>query len=202
MALEIRLLVADAAPLITLAAARSLSYLLYPGIPVVIPDAVFHEATASSGKLGAEEIIDWYRMNVDHVRIEPTVAFQDATILASRAGRRLPRDLGERAALEIVRETSLLDGPADRALLLSDDRDVERLVVIDKDRLILLTTGDFLRQLEAAQRIQSADHVLALAREAGRAPSEHGLWEQHDPQVKDAVRSLLEQAGRDRPVER
>ncbi|MBX9908282.1 MAG: hypothetical protein K2Z25_06170 [Beijerinckiaceae bacterium] len=202
MALEIRLLVADAAPLITLAAARSLSYLLYPGIPVVIPDAVFHEATASSGKLGAEEIIDWYRMNVDHVRIEPTVAFQDATILASRAGRRLPRDLGERAALEIVRETSLLDGPADRALLLSDDRDVERLVVIDKERLILLTTGDFLRQLEAAQRIQSADHVLALVREAGRTPSERGLWDQHDPQIKDAVRSLLEQAGRDRPVER
>lgn len=199
---EIRLLVADAAPLITLAAARSLSYLLYAGIPVVIPDAVFHEATASSGKLGAEEIIDWYRANAGNVRIEPTNAFQDAMILASRAGRRLPRDLGERAALEIVRDTRLIDAPGDRALLLSDDRDVERLVAIDKDRLILLTTGDFLRQLEAARRIQSADHVLSLVRAAGRTPSERGLWDRHDPQVKDAVRSLLEQAGNNRPVER
>ncbi len=202
MALEIRLLVADAAPLITLAAARSLAYLLYAEIPVVIPDAVFHEATASSGKLGAEEIIDWYRANTDRVRIEPTIVFQDAMILATRAGRRLPRDLGERAALEIVREAKLIDAPGDRALLLSDDRDVERLVVIDRERLILLTTGDFLRQLEAAQRIQSADHVFALVREAGRTASERGLWDQHDPQVKDAVRSLLEQAGQNRPVER
>lgn len=202
MPLEIRLLVADAAPLITLAAAHSLSYLLYADIPVVIPDAVFHEATASSGKLGAEEIIDWYRAHADRVRIEPTTAFQDATILASRAGRRLPRDLGERAALEIVRETRLIDAPDDRALLLSDDKDVERLVVIDKNRLILLTTGDFLRQLEAAHRIQSADQVLALVRAAGRTPSERGLWDQHDPQVKDAVRSLLEQARQDGPVKR
>lgn len=61
MALEIRLVVVDAAPLITLAAAKSLDYLLYPELPVVVPDAVFHEATAAANKLGAQAIIDWYR---------------------------------------------------------------------------------------------------------------------------------------------
>ena len=51
MAAEIRIVVVDAAPLITLAAAGSLDYLLYPNLPVLIPDAVFHEATSGAGKL-------------------------------------------------------------------------------------------------------------------------------------------------------
>jgi hypothetical protein len=48
MSVDVRIIVTDAPPLITLAAAKSLDYLLYqlyPGLPVVIPDAVFHEAT-------------------------------------------------------------------------------------------------------------------------------------------------------------
>lgn len=65
----------DAAPLITLAAARSLDYLLYTRLPVIIPDAVFHEATAYAGKLGAEAILDLYREHPAEVRIEPTRAF-------------------------------------------------------------------------------------------------------------------------------
>jgi hypothetical protein len=47
------LFVLDTGPLITLAAADSLDYLLYPNVPVVIPDAVFYEATRDSAKLGA-----------------------------------------------------------------------------------------------------------------------------------------------------
>lgn len=61
MAVEVTLIVTDSPPLITLAAAQSLDYLLYPALPVIIPDAVFHEATTSTGKLGAQEILDWYR---------------------------------------------------------------------------------------------------------------------------------------------
>ncbi len=59
--MAVTLIVTDAPPLITLAVARSLDYLLYPALPVPIPDAVFHEATAAAGKLGAEKILDWYR---------------------------------------------------------------------------------------------------------------------------------------------
>jgi hypothetical protein len=61
MAIEITIIVTDSPPLITLAAAQSLDYLLYPELPVIIPDAVFYEATGSAGKLGAQEILDWYR---------------------------------------------------------------------------------------------------------------------------------------------
>lgn len=61
MSVEVTLIVTDAPPLITLAAAQSLDYLLYPGLPVIIPDAVLYEATHASGKLGAQEILDWYR---------------------------------------------------------------------------------------------------------------------------------------------
>lgn len=58
MAIDIRIIVTDAAPLITLAVGQHLDYLLYPNLPILIPDAVFHKATASAGKLGAQEIID------------------------------------------------------------------------------------------------------------------------------------------------
>lgn len=201
MALDIRLVVTDAAPLVTLAAAQSLDYLLYSDLPVIIPDAVFHEATAAAGKLGAQEIIDWYRANAAKVRIEPTEIFQKEMSLLPRTGQRLSRDLGGRAALEVIRYSHLLEDADDRALLLSDDRDVERLMVIDPERLILMTTWDYLRQLEEAHRIQSADAVMERVREAGRAPPRRGLWDQHDPEIRDAVMNILGQPGKIRSEE-
>lgn len=192
MAVDITIIVTDAPPLITLAAARSLDYLLYPALPVIIPDAVYYEATGSAGKLGAQQIIDWYHAHEDAVRIEPTEAFQDAVALTNVRGGRLPRDLGERAAIEIIRGLPL--GEQERALLLSDDRDVERMIVIDPDRLILLTTWDYLRQLEEAQRIQSADAVIEAVRKAGRNPPTRDIWSPHDPDIRDAVRVAIERA--------
>lgn len=53
--------VLDTGPLITLAAADSLDFLLYPNAPVIIPDAVFYEATRDSAKLGAQSIMDWVK---------------------------------------------------------------------------------------------------------------------------------------------
>lgn len=194
MPVEIRLIVVDAAPLITLAAAGSLDYLFYPELPVVIPDAVFHEATAGAGKLGAQAIIDWYRANRDKVTVEPTETFEAERLLSEQPGYRPSRDLGERAALELVRHGHLLDRPDERALLLSDDRDVQRLLVVDPERIILLTTWDFLRQLEEAQRIQSADAVIERVRDAGRNPMQRGLWTGHDPEIRDAVRAILDKS--------
>jgi hypothetical protein len=104
-------------------------------------------------------------------------------------GGRLPRDLGERAALELVRAYPLEAG--ERALLLSDDRDAERLSVVDPGRLVSLTTWDYLCQLEEAQRIQSADAVIAAVREAGRNPATRDLWSRHDPEIRDAVKTIL-----------
>ena len=69
MAIDVRLIVTDAPPLITLTVAKSLDYLLYPELPVIVPDAVFHEATAAAGKLGAQEIFDWYRAHMAEMRV-------------------------------------------------------------------------------------------------------------------------------------
>ena len=120
--------------------------------------------TKAAGKLGAQEILDWYRGHEGQVCVEPTAIFRDELTLLE-LGRRPSRDFGERAALEVIRTLPL--GENERALLLSDDRDAARLVIVDPEKLILLTTWDYLRQLEEAQRIQSADAVIDAARAAG-----------------------------------
>lgn len=101
----------------------------------------------------------------------------------------------ERAAVEVIRNFPLQDN--ERAILLTDDRDIERVVVIDRRKIIPLTTWDYLCQLEEAQRIQSADAVVEAARQAGRHPAKHDLWSQHDPEIRDAVRAIIERAHRD-----
>jgi hypothetical protein len=83
-------------------------------------------------------------------------------------------------------------------LLLSDDRDIGRVIVIDPERLILLTTWDYLRQLEQAQRIQSAEAVMEAVRAAGRNPPARDLFSRHDPEIRNAVRKVIETAQRER----
>ena len=196
MAIEVAIFVTDVPPLITLAAAQSLDYLLYPALPVIIPDAVFHEATSAAGKLGAQEILDWYRAHTDQVRVEPTEIFRDEMVLRETTpGRKPARDVGERAAIEIIRNYPLAADA--RALLLSDDSDAERFLVFEPEKTILLTTWDYLRQLEQAQRIQSADAVIETVRRAGRNPPKRDLWSDHDPEVKEAVRAVIDRAHRD-----
>lgn len=196
MPINVRLVVVDAAPLITLAAAQSLDYLLYPALLVTIPDAVFHEATSLANKLGAQEIIDWYRTNADAVRVEPTEIFQTEMRLRELPEHRPSRDVGERAALEVIRYARLLKNESDRAVLLSDDRDVGRLMTTDPERIILLTTWDYLTQLEEAQRIQSAEAVFDRVRQAGRNPPARSLWDQHDSTTRDVVARILQSSGR------
>ena len=53
MAVEVAIIVTDAPPLITLAAAQSLDYLLYPLLPVIIPDA--HRAAFRSAGLSMRQ---------------------------------------------------------------------------------------------------------------------------------------------------
>lgn len=186
----IQLFVVDTAPLITLAAAASLDYLLYTKLPLIIPDAVFYEATAVAGKLGAIEIVDWYRAHADVVRIEPTAVFNDEFILRQTTGRRLARDVGERSAIEIIRSPQLLPRGS-LALLLSGDRDVERLLVVDPRTTILLTTWDYLQLLEKERRIQSADAVFAAVELTGRKPARHTMFEEQPEEVREAVRAIL-----------
>ena len=105
------------------------------------------------------------------VEIAPTRTYQvfDAA-RASIPGLREP-DLGERAAVEVIEEPARLTGD-ERGLLLCEETAVLRRVVVrDRERIVELNTLDFLRILEAEQRIQSAEQVFELAEKAGRFPS-------------------------------
>lgn len=196
---RIKLFVIDTSPLITLAAAQSLDYLLYPALPVILPDAVFYEATVSADKLGAQEIVAWQRDNASDVTVAPTRVFAAYSERFGDGRRYREPDLGERAALELLRETKLL-GPHERGLFLLEDSQLmtQHFLTADKERVIPITTHDLLALLEDQHRIQSADAVLARAREAGRTIKRYTLYQDHPPQVRDAVRDVIERAHRDR----
>jgi len=195
-----RLIVMDTGPLITLAAADSLDYLLYPGVPVYLPDAVLYEATRDGAALGAAAILDWAQRNGEQVRTISTETFFN--FIESRAANpaRREKDLGERAAIEAIHDGMHL-GPQERAVLLTeDDRVLRRVLVLEAEltaRMIPLTTRDYLDGLEAARRINSAEEVYRRAEDAGRLASRRvALADQHE-QARAAVERLL----RDSPPE-
>jgi hypothetical protein len=159
------LIVTDTSPLITLALADALDVLLRAGIPLSIPDAVYIEATRVRAAAGAGRIVEWINARLDLVRIVPTEIGIDQQRRLEE-GRTI-RALGEQAALEVL-DRFLETDPAAEALLLFEDTDIARRRAVVDERVSLLSTGDFLRELEAAQLIQSADYILDQAAEHGR----------------------------------
>jgi len=159
------LIVTDTSPLFTLVLADALDALLRPGLPVRIPDAVYVEATRVHGAPGADRIVAWINDHLDAVRIVPT----DIGIDQQRRleeGRSI-RGLGEQAAIEALERFFRSDRTAE-ALLLFEDTDVRKRRAIVGERASLISTGEFLRELEAAGLIQSTDHLLDRAAAAGR----------------------------------
>jgi hypothetical protein len=159
------LIVTDTSPLITLALADALDVLIRPGIPVSIPDAVYVEATRVRSAAGAGRIVEWINEHLDQVRIVPTEVGIDQQRRIEE-GRAI-RDLGERAALEVL-DRFLSTDPEAGAILLFEDSDIGRRRAVVDERVGLISTGDFLRELENAHLIQSADHILEQAAERGR----------------------------------
>jgi hypothetical protein len=158
------LIVTDTSPLFTLVLADSLDVLLRPGLAVSIPDAVYIEATRVHGAPGAEQIMEWINAHLDVVKIVPT----DIGIDQQRRleeGRPI-RGLGEQAAIEVL-DRFLRSDPAAEALLLFEDSDVEKRRAIVDQRVSLISTGDFLRELEMAGLIQSTDYILDRATAQG-----------------------------------
>jgi len=191
MSRDLKLFVVDTGPLITLAVAESLDYLLYVDADVVIPDAVLHEATRDANRLGAQDIVDWVKGRRARVEIAPTKAYEvfDAA-RATMPNLREP-DLGERAAVEVIEEPDRLLGD-ERGLLLCEETAVlKRVVVRDRDRIVELSTLDFLRILEAEQRIQSAEQVFELAAKAGRFASRVEKLNAHDEATRMAIKGLV-----------
>lgn len=192
MADKINIFVVDTSPLITLAAARSLDYLLYvENATVVIPDAVFYEATRDASKLGATDILSWVKANHGRIEIAPTNAYVvfDAARQTNPAVRQ--PNLGEQAAVEVIEEPRRL-GKDERGVLLCEEVAVlKRVTVQDKTRIVELSTMDFLRILEAEQRIQSADAVFQLAIQAGRTPSAIEQLSTHEAEVRETIAQLV-----------
>ncbi len=159
------LIVTDTSPLITLALANSLDALLRPGLPVSIPDAVYIEATRIRAAPGAERLVDWINAHLDQVRIVPTEIGIDQQRRLEE-GRSI-RAMGELAALEVLDRTLRNDATAE-ALLLFEDSDISKRRAVLDERASLISTGDFLRELEEAGMIQSTERVLDEAATQGR----------------------------------
>ena len=186
------LIVTDTSPLLTLVLAGSLDVLLRPGLPVSIPDAVYIEATRVHGAPGADQIVEWINAHLERVRIIPT----DIGIDQQRRleeGRSI-RGLGEQAALETL-ERFLRSRPDAEALLLFEDSDVRKRRAVVDERASLISTGEFLRELEVAGFIQSADHILDAAAASGRNIDRQRLAEQGAITASRLRRQLLQ--GRD-----
>ena len=154
------LIVTDTSPLFTLVLADALDTLLRPGLAVSIPDAVYIEATRVHGAPGADQIVEWINAHLDAVRIIPTDIGVDQQRRLEE-GRSI-RGLGEQAAIEAL-ERFLRGDPAAEPLLLFEDSDVEKRRAVVDERASLISTGDFLRELEAARLIQSAEFILDQA---------------------------------------
>src|SRR5260370_10995800 len=128
------LFVVDTGPLITLAAADSLDYLLYPNVPIVIPDAVFYEATGDSAKLGAQSIIDWVKAHHTRIEIAVTNAYLNFDAARSVNPQAYEPNLGERASVEAVEEPARLQGDAKAVLACEDTALTRRIGLRDRER--------------------------------------------------------------------
>ena len=192
---RVSLLVPDTGPLITLAAAESLDYLLYPNVPLVIPDAVFYEATRDSAKLGAQSIIDWVKENHAHIEIAATTTYAIFDLARTVDPTIKQKNLGEQAAIELIEENSRLSDHEMAILLCEETYLMRRLTVRDPDKIIEISTMDFLKMLEGEQRIQSADAVFERALSMGRSASQVEKLGEHDPSLRLAVLEILQQTG-------
>lgn len=182
----ITVVVSDTSPLITLASAQTLDYLLYLGLPIVIPDGVFYEATADSAKLGADVIREWVLTHHEHVRIAPTSIFT-----AARASAQRVKSLGELAAVEAVQDLDLPQGA--RAILMFEDARAARTLIPD-NQIIAISTRDLLVALAAEGLIPSVDAVFQRAREAGRHPAELDLLGHLSPNERAAFDAVIKTA--------
>jgi predicted nucleic acid-binding protein len=194
------LIVTDASPLITLGAARALSCLTMAGVPVFIPDMVYAEVTQDMARLGAEEVVQWVRAHLGQVEIVPTQVFAEYQALLSINPQTRSKGRGESSALEVLGYEIAVDEEL-HAVLLFEDNDIQarKFVRALPERVTALSTGDLLRELEAAGRIQSSDRILDEAAERGR-----NVERQRQPVAAEPARAVLREQlmRRDRPKDR
>lgn len=185
------LIVTDASPLITLAAGEALECLTMPSVPVIIPDMVYYEVTQDLAKIGAEDVVEWARAHHGQVEIAPTTVFAEFQALRSIRSRVRSRGRGEQAAVEVLNAAIAGDARIE-AILVFEDSDIRRRHFVRglPERVMALSTGDLLRELEAARRIQSADHILDVAAAKNRNVESQRI-PQSDPHALTILRKRL-----------
>jgi hypothetical protein len=188
---QFSLIVTDTSPLFTLVLAGSLDVLLRPGLPVSIPDAVYIEATRVHGAPGAEQIVEWINSHLDKVRIVPTDIGIDQQRRLEEG--RSTRGLGEQSAIEVL-ERFLRSNPGAEALLLFEDSDVQKRRAVVDERVSLISTGDFLRELERAGMLQSSDYILDQASALGRNVERQRVANK-DGTTRERLRAQLQRRG-------
>lgn len=188
-------MVMDTGPLITLAAADSLDYLLRPGVPVYVPDAVLYEATRDGGALGAPEILAWAQGHADSIRTVSTETFFNYVENSRLREHWRERDLGERAALEAIHDAIQLSRAERAVLITEDDRVLRRVLVAEAEltaRIIPVTTRDFLVALEEAGWINSVDEVYRRAEDVGRLANRRMVLRDQHEQALRAVQRMMQ----------
>ncbi len=189
MTRRLGLIVTDASPLITLAAGEALECLTMPGLRVVIPDMVYFEVTQDLARTGAADVVAWARRHHGQIEIVPTTVFSEFQIVRAADPNTRSKGRGELSAAEIL--NAEIDKDSDlEALLLYEDNDIRarRFLGALPERVMTLSTGDLLRELEAAGRIQSADHILDVA-----VANERNVEAQRQARSDDEARALLRQ---------
>ncbi len=189
MTRQFGLIVRDASPLITLAAGEALECLTMPGLRVVIPDMLYFEVTQDLARTGAGDIVEWARRHHEQVEIAPTSVFSEFQIVLAADAKARSKGRGEQSAAEILNAEIERDADLE-AILLYEDNDIKtrRFVGALPERVMALSTGDLLRELEAAGRIQSADHVLDVA-----AEKERNVKAQRQPRSDQEARDRLKE---------
>ena len=187
MTRRLGLLVTDASPLITLAAADALECLTMPGLRVLIPDMVYFEVTQDLARTGAEDIVQWARRHPGQVEVILTSVFAEFQVVRAADERTRSKGRGEQSALEVLNAEIDRD-PDLEAVLLYEDNDVRtrRFVRGLPERVTALSTGDLLHELEAAGLIQSSDRILDTA-----ATKERNVAQQRQPSSDQASREIL-----------
>lgn len=189
MTRRLGLIVTDASPLITLAAGEALDCLTMPGLRVVIPDMVYFEVTQDLARTGVADIVAWSRLHQGQIEIAPTTVFSEFQIVRLADPNTRSKGRGELSAAEILNAEIEKDANLE-ALLLYEDNDIRtrRFVGALPERVTTISTGDLLRELEAAGRIQSADHILDVA-----VANERNVEAQRQARGDDEARALLRQ---------
>jgi hypothetical protein len=132
--------------------------------------------------------------NSKHVQTLTTQVFFNFIETISINPARREKDLGERAAIEAIHDSIHLNYQERAILMTEDDRALRRVLVIEaelNERMIPMTTRDFLEGMEEAGRINSVDDIYRLAENAGRLANKRSVLKSQNEQSIKAVRQLL-----------